>query len=141
MQKRINHSPVWDLVNITRHDNYCFILLCPDIINLLSKKQKIKQTHSMNYSSKYLFLFKMFPAGKMICSSEGFTWLERKNRTDPKIFLFSFSHSETRMVWSISQEIVIRRHSTHKYNTLSGSEANIKIVNFHLFLLFTAGTD
>ena len=30
MQKPLKYSPLCDLVNVITHDNYCFILFCPD---------------------------------------------------------------------------------------------------------------
>ena len=41
-KKLLKYFPLWSLVNSITHGNYCFILLCPDIINLLPKRQKIQ---------------------------------------------------------------------------------------------------
>ena len=42
MNKPCQVHPLWDLLNVITHDNYCFILLHLHIINLLPKKQKMK---------------------------------------------------------------------------------------------------
>ena len=85
------------------------------------------QTHSMKCSSKYRFLWKLFPAGKKICSFAIFTWMDGK-----EIFYFIFTFQKINNLTQITNSSH-RMHSLRKHNMFMVSAA--KNQNFILDLL------